>query len=242
MSPLDPREVLRRDRERQEPAIGLVYLRTIAAEERQWMERMAVRVAADYHVEADDLLQDLRLGLLTCNSIDAGRKEFRAWITRRATWKAADLRRTLSRHDAQPLESTPDPPAPEYGRIDPDWDVDASWRLSRDEAQIVRLICWGLDYSMRDLSELMERSYDKVRKDKSRGLHKIEKLFGLSEAELAAFLAFRRFPTYPVAASHLGVSEDELRIRVRQADDKIRRVLGRSATDDPEEEGRSDAS
>ena len=241
LPPLDPREALSRDRHH-EPSAGLVYLRTIAAEERQWMEKMVEQVAAHHHVDRDDLLQDLRLSLLTCDSIDPGRTELRAWLIRRARWKALDLQRNAGRQRTDQLESAPDPPAPEPNRIDTSWDVDASWRLPRDEAQIVRLICWGLDLSLRDLSALIGRSYAEVRHDKHHALRKIKDFIGLSPDELTAFLAFRRFPTYPDAATHLDLPEEELRARVHRAHDKVRQALERSVTDDPEEEGRSDES
>lgn len=240
--PVDPREALRRDPARQEPSPGLLYLRTIAAEERQWLEKMVVGVAAEYRVDRDDLLQDLRLSLLRCTSIDAGRAELHAWLRRRAEWKALDLLRKTGRHPTQSLELGPEPPAPEPNRIDPDWDVDSSWHLSRDEAQIVRLICWGEDDSMREISALMGYSYDKGRQVRSRALRKLKKLIDLTPDELAAWLALGRLQTYPEAAIKLGLPEEELRVRVRRAEEKIRRVLRRSATDEPEEGGRSDAS
>jgi DNA-directed RNA polymerase specialized sigma24 family protein len=239
---LDPREAQRRDRQGREPSAGLEYLRTIAAEERQWMEKMVVNVAARFNVDCDDLLQDLKASLLNDDSFDVGRTGHRKWLTQRAVWKAKDLRRIATRHEAEPLESTPEPPAPEPKRFDADWDVKPEWRLSRNEAQIVRLIGWGADYSMRELSELLDRKYDSIRQDKCRAFRKIEKLIGLTPDELVAFLAYRRSPSYAGVAIQLGLSEEELRARIRRAEDKIRLVLGRSVTDDSEEGGGSDAS
>lgn len=233
--PFAAREGLRRHRERSGASAGLEYLRTIAAEEQQWLEKMVVRKAARYHVDQDDLLQDLYLSLLECNSIDVTRSGLRAWLTQRATWKAAALRRMIDRQGAQPLDDVPEPPAPDRQPPGFGWDVDEAWGLSRDEAQIIRLLCWDFDVSMQQFSELAGRTYAKTRQDRSRGLRKIEKLFDLTPQERAAYMALRHHRTYPDAAIALAVSEDVLRVRVGRAIAKIRRVLGR-AGDHPEGE------
>jgi DNA-directed RNA polymerase specialized sigma24 family protein len=200
------------------------------------MERMVARTARAYRIEADDLLQDLRLSLLECDTIDRGRREVRGWLTRRAQWRAADMLRRdgLHRTHVRSLDEMtgPEPPAPGPTGPDAGWSVDRleGLRLSRDEAQVVLLMLWGFDISLRAFAELVQRSHAKARQDKSRGLRKIEELFDLEPEERAAFIAFREYGTVTAAAVRLGISNDRLRRLVRQAEDKINRALGHPAT------------
>lgn len=230
---LDPREARARHRLRTVPSAGLLFLQALAAQERAWMERMVNRIARAYHVEGDDLLQELQLSLLACNTIDRGRQSVRGWLTRRARWRAADLLRKVERTRSLDEASAPEPAAPEPTGPDPDWTIERlrGLRLNRDEAQVVLLVLWGMDVSLREFAELAERSHAKARQDKTRGLNKIEELFDLEPEESAAFIAFREFGTVNAAAVRLGVTADELRRLVRLAERKINRALGHP--DDP---------
>jgi DNA-directed RNA polymerase specialized sigma24 family protein len=233
---LDPRDARARHRRRTRTSAGLSYLRVLTAQERHWLDRMVARTARAYGVEADDLLQDLQLSLLECDTIDRGRREVRGWLKRRAHWRAADLLRRdgLHRRHVRSLDemTAPEPVAPKPTGPDADWSLDRleGLRLNRDEAQVVLLILWGLDISLREFAELVERSHAKARQDKSRGLRKIEELFDLEPEERAAFIAFREYGTVTAAAVRLGISNDRLRCLVRQAEHKINRALGNTAT------------
>lgn len=230
---LDPREARDRHRRRHGPSAGLVYLRALAVEERVWMKAMVARIARAHRVDRDDLLQELQLSLLDCDSIDRGRSEVRGWLTRRAQWRAADLLRRDRPDRTRPIP--PDEAAAAADRVvaepevpDPTWTVErlGRLRLSRDEAQVVLLICWGFDVSLRDFAELVERSYAKTRQDKFRGLRKIEELFDLEPEERAAFIALREYGTLTAAAVRLALPEDTVRDLVRRAEHKINRTLG----------------
>lgn len=228
---LDPREARDRHRSRTSPSAGLVYLRQQSETEQQWMKAMVTQTARTYRVDPDDLLQDLRVSLLECDIIDQGRREVHGWLRQRTQWKAADLLRRgrPSRTSSVPLdEVVPELPAPEPRGPDPDWDVErlGSFRLSRDEAQVVLLTCWGFDVSLRDFAELVGRGYPATRQSKVRGLRKIEELFDLRPAERAAFIAYREYNTHAAAAVRLGMTEARLRELVRCAENKINRTLG----------------
>jgi DNA-directed RNA polymerase specialized sigma24 family protein len=198
------------------------------------MERMVARTARAYGVEADDLLQDLQLSLLQCDTIDRGRREVRGWLKRRAQWRAADVlrREGLHRTHVRPLQEMtgPAPAAPRSTGPDAEWSLERleGLRLNRDEAQVILLVLWGLDISMREFAELVQRSHAKARQDKSRGLRKIEELFDLEPEERAAFIAIREYDTVTAAAVRLGISNDRLRRLVRQAEHKINLALGHS--------------
>jgi DNA-directed RNA polymerase specialized sigma24 family protein len=242
---LDPREARARHRSRTSPSAGLVYLRALSATERRWLRGMVAGVARTYRVDRDDLMQDLQLSLLECDTIQHGRREVRAWLRRRAQWKAADL---LRRHRTGPTRSTlpdevlPDLATAEHAGPDRDWNVErlAAFKLSRDEAQVVLLTCWGFDVSLRDFAELVERSYAKTRQDKVRGLRKIEDLFDLEPEERAAFIAYREFGTHAAAAVRLGLPEDQLRAVVRRAENKINCTLGNAPDADRDRGDSSD--
>lgn len=146
---LDPREARARHRCRTQPSAGLVYLRALSRQEREWMARMARKVAREFNVDAEDLLQDLQLGLLGCNSIDGGRRAVRSWLTKRARWRAAEIRRADRSHRerTRSLDEVPglEPPATDPVGVDLDWSVDRlqCWGLNRDEAQVVLLVVWA---------------------------------------------------------------------------------------------------
>jgi DNA-directed RNA polymerase specialized sigma24 family protein len=236
--PLDPRVAMARHRDRIEPSAGLQYLRALTAQEREWMRRMVTRTARAYGVDRDDLMQELQLSLLRSNSIDGGRREVRGWLKRRAQWRATELLgkdRVRRQHTWSFDEVTaPEPIAPHPAGPDPDWSIDrlAGLRLNRDEAQVVLLVLWGLDISMRDFAELVDRSYAKTRQDKVRGLRKIEELFDLDPEERAAFIAYREYGTVTAAATRLGITEERLRRLGRSAERKINRALGHAENAD----------
>jgi DNA-directed RNA polymerase specialized sigma24 family protein len=226
---LDPREARYRFRRRTPPSAGLAYLQSLSARERVWMRRMVVRIAYAYHVDADDLMQELQLGLLACETIDAGRESVRAYLAQRARWRAADMLRGDSSHQqhAVPLDVVPEPAAPEPRGPDPDWTLERvrALGLSRDEAQVLLLLLWGMDLPLKDFSEVMQRGYAKTRQDKSRGLRRIAELFELEPAESAAFMAYRKYGTMTAAAVRLNVPVEEMRVLVRRAEAKINQKL-----------------
>jgi DNA-directed RNA polymerase specialized sigma24 family protein len=232
---LDPREARARHRRRTRTSAGLSYLRVLTVQERHWLARMVERTARAYGVEADDLMQDLQLSLLQSETIDRGRREVRGWLKRRAQWRAADMIRRdgLHRTHVRSLDEMtgPEPAAPAPTGPDAEWSLDRleGLRLNRDEAQVVLLVLWGLDISLREFAELVERTHAKTRQDKSRGLRKIEELFDLEPEERAAFIAFREYGTVTAAAVRLGIPNDRLRRLVRQAEHKINQALGHPA-------------
>lgn len=75
---LDPREARDRHWRRNGESAGLLFLRALTAQERLWMEQMVTGIARAYGVDRDELLQELHLSLLTCDSIDSGRQSVRA--------------------------------------------------------------------------------------------------------------------------------------------------------------------
>lgn len=229
---LDPREARARHVRRTGPSAGLLFLRALTAQENQWMERMVRRTAQAYNVDPDDLLQELRLSLIRCHTIDGGRAVVRGFLTRRARWRASDLLRgdKLRREHVRSLDddAVPEAAAPETTGPDSDWTVDRirGLGLNRDEAQVVLLVLWGLDMSLRDFAELAARSHAKARQDKTRGFRKIEELFDLEPEESAAFIAYREFGTSHAAAVRLHLPERELIELVRRAESKINTTLG----------------
>lgn len=245
LSILDPREARDRHWRRNGVAAGLVYLQALTKQERLWMEHMVTGIAHAYGVDRDDLLQELHLSLLTCDSIDGGRQSVRGWLRRRARWRAADMLRaspdTWHLHLSADDDSFPEPPAPPAQVSDPDWSIDRIRKLglNRDEAQVVLLVLWGFDVSLRDFAELIEHNYPKTRQDKIRGFSKIKNMFALDPEEDAALIAYRELGTMPAAAKRLGVSEAELRKLVGRAQRKIDLALehtDESAADQRNEE------
>lgn len=228
--PVTAREARDRHRARTPASAGLRFLQELTDRERVWMEGMVGAPAREYHVDAQDLLQELRLDLLGCEVLDRSRESVRAWVRQRTRWRAIDLlRREQRRPRGVPFEpGVPEPVAPEPRGPDPEWTVERlrALGLNRDEAQIALLLCWGADISLRDFAELAERSYAKVRQDRSRGLRKIENIFALGDDESAAFIAFRDVGTFRAAAARLGCSEADARLLVRRAEHKIRHALG----------------
>lgn len=228
---LDPREARSRHRLRGGESAGLLFLQALTTQERQWMERMVTGIARSYRVDRDDLLQDLQLSLLNCHSLDRGRQSVRGWITQRARWRADDILRANRREHSVPATDRPLPeaPAPPPTAPDLDWSIERIQQLglNRDEAQVVLLVLWGLDVSLREFSQLLERNYPKTRQDKIRGLNKIKELFHLDPDENAALVAYREFGTFEAAAARLNITKNELRALVRRAQKKIDHALDR---------------
>jgi DNA-directed RNA polymerase specialized sigma24 family protein len=240
---LDPREARDRHWRRNGESAGLLFLQALTTQERLWMEQMVTGIARAYGVDRDELLQELHLSLLTCDSIDSGRQSVRAWLRRRARWRAADMLRASPgnrniRHSIDDI--FPEPVSPLSYEPNPDWSIERIRRLglNRDEAQVVLLVLWGVDVSLRDFSELVERSYSKTRVDKFRGLKKIKDLFDLDPEENAALIAYRKFGTMGPAAHSLGISKTEFRTLAGRARRKIDLVLEK--TDGPSADRREE--
>lgn len=228
---LDPREARSEHRLRRGESAGLLFLQALSTQERQWMERMVAGIARAYRVDRDDLLQELQLSLFNCHSLDRGRQSVRAWITQRARWRAQDMLRASSGEKSIPASDRPLPEAPAPAPTEPDrnWSIERIQKLglNRDEAQVVLLVLWGVDVSLREFAQLAERNYPKTRQDKIRGLNKIRELFHLDPDENAALVAYRESGTLEAAAVRLNIPKNELRVLVRQAQKKIDRALDR---------------
>ena len=223
-----PEEVRRQHCRKREPTAGEAYLRRMSAEEARWLKAMVGRVARLHRIDYDDLLQEMHLALLRSDSINEGRTGLRSYLAQMATWRAGDQMRKERRQKGQTIsldDLLSEPTEPELVKPQWDWDPPATWGLTRDEAQVVRLLCWGLDINMRDFSALAERSHAAVRKNRSRGLSKIEDLFGLTPEERAALLAYRKYGCHKAAAIRLGIDEEEFRRLALRADCKVRLVL-----------------
>lgn len=223
-----PEEVRRQHRLKRESTAGEAYLRRMSAEEARWLKAMVSQVARLYRIDFDDLLQEMHLALLRSDSINEGRTGLRSYLAQMATWRAVDQMRRERRQKGQTIsldDLLSEPAEPESAKPQWDWGPPVSWGLTRDEAQVVRLLCWGFDINMRDFSALTERSHAAVRKNRSRGLSKIEGLFGLTPEERAALFAYRKYGCYKAAAIRLGINEEEFRRLALQADCKVRLVL-----------------
>jgi len=229
------REARARDRARRGAGAATLYLRQLGRTEFEWLRGLARRTAANYSVDADDLLQELLLDLWTCEGLDQGRIGFRSWLDRRARWRALDMLR--SGHLKQSVPADPVdlamigecPAAPGLGdEVPADWDLDRlrELGLTGNEARLVTLILWGLDLPLKQVAEQIGRTYTATRKDRSRGLRRIRDLFDLDPEEEAAFVAVREYRGIEAAAVRLGVDADELRRRFRDAEGKIGRILG----------------
>ncbi|WP_300010422.1 sigma factor [Pseudonocardia sp.] len=216
---------------------GWVYLESLAADEWAWLKRMVRSVAGRYNVDHEDLLQELQLRLRHCHVLDQGRSAVRSWLTQRAKWMALTMLRTGRRRpDTFPLDDvSPDPPAPQEVGLDLDWTVERlrALGLSRDQAQNVLLLAWDIDISMQDYATAIERTYAKVRKDRSRALGKIKDLFDLTDDEEAALVAYRRFGSTAAAAIRLNRPVETVRRLVADAEQKIDRALGRPSAVEP---------
>jgi RNA polymerase sigma factor (sigma-70 family) len=209
------------------------YLRTLAEQESAWMKRMVGQVARRYGVDADDLMQEILERLIHTDVEIRGVVSMRSWLARMASWRAADMLRRQRRERVDSLVSmdatpVPDPVASEPAGPDFDWTIERLRHLGlrHDEAQVLLLILWGVDMSLRDFAEQTERSYAKTRKDRERGLRKIQELFELTNEETAAFITHRRYGTVESAATRLGIDVGDCRLQISAARDKIAMVLG----------------
>jgi DNA-directed RNA polymerase specialized sigma24 family protein len=237
--PIPARDAKSRHLSRTRPSAGLVYLQEITDVERAWMRAMTRSVAHHFQVDRDDLLQELQISLLDCDVIDQGRASVRGWLRRRATWRAGDLRRRDRSQRVSGTTSMDDPlfgdleDLPRAGRPDPDWTVErmAKLGLSRDEAQVMSLLCWGLSIPMKDFAEFTEQTYPAVRQQRSRATRKIRNLFGLDPDEATAYITWRSCDSSQTAAAKLGMTEHQLRTIVRRAESKIMRALDDDVSD-----------
>lgn len=230
---MDAREARDRHRRRTPPTSGSIYLSQISRDEFEWLRGMAAGVARSYNIDPDDLVQELILRIASSNVLDAGRRGYRGWMKQCAKWRAADMLRTeLSRktdpHPPEELVAVAEEKGAETHDVDAEWDP--RWlskvSLSPYEVRVVQLILWGMGSALRSFAELVGRSYDATRQDKSRAVRKIRELFELEPEEHAAFVALREYGSSIAAAARLGIEVDELLRRVRRAEKKIHRVLG----------------
>ncbi|MGD9526167.1 sigma-70 family RNA polymerase sigma factor [Pseudonocardia sp.] len=241
----DPREVLDRFRAGTPRPVGWQYLEQLVAEEHAWFTTMIARVARVHSVEADDLHQEVLLGLHDCDAIQLGRRGLRRWLERRARWKAGDMLRgrragRIGYHDPERLgalaaEQEGQTPARSYlggvanqnPWIGPDWNLQRlrSLGLTRDMAQVVLLVMWGLDVSLKEFAELADLSYDSVRKQKERGLKVLHAAFGLTPEEDSVMRAVRKHGSAAAAAEHLRMTAADVAEALYRAMARIERVL-----------------
>lgn len=229
---LSPAAALRKHRVTDQPR-GREYLERLAGEEERWLRAMVKHTARAYQVDPDDLFQDLAEGLIGTDALDMSRDGLRGWLRTRTRWKAKDLARqhrrqpfpTESEELARAVEAG-EPPMPTVRAVPEDWDVGrlVMMGLTRDQAQIVILLCWDLGIPVREYAELMHRSYAKARKDRERGLARFHRLFDLEAHEDQAIRTWRRLGLSE-AALLLSMPEAEFAAVLRGALAKIHRTF-----------------
>lgn len=235
---LSAREALTRHRARQGPGPGALYLRQLQRTEMDWLRAVTRRTAADYHVDADDLLQELILDLWSCDTLDQGRTGFRSWMAQRARWRAVDmLRNPHLQHsvaaDPEDMAELGECAERVSGRPQDDWPVGRlrDLGLTGNEARLIVLILWGLDVPLQEVAAQIGRTYGSTRQDRSRGLRRIRQLFDLEPEEEAAFVAVREYRGIEAAAVRLEIDVEAMRRRFRAAEHKINLVLGAGSED-----------
>ena len=204
-------------------------------EQNAWLYRRVRSTALRYHVDADKLLQETLLSLLRAStSLDPGDRGLRTWLAQRVEWSATNLRRQQARDlTADDLsgidlanEASPTPsPAQELRDTSINQRRLQEVGLTRDQAQTLAMRTSGFDLSLRELAELLDRSYAKTRQDYARGLRRVEAWIRLTPTETQVYTAYRRYGSVEHAAARLGLPEDELRSHLQQANQKIHHAL-----------------
>lgn len=207
----DPRELLR---EHQAPAPQPVpaaqRVERLLEQEGNWLAER-IRVAADrFGLDSEELFQEVVVSLLRRESYaDLQNRGLHTWLGDRVDWTAYDLLRKRNR--TVPVTDRPDaldrladpssggPPSPTLNPQDLE-----RLGLTTNEAQTVAFHCTGTDMPLKDLALLVGRSYAAVRKEKQRGLKKLENLFDLTDEETEVVRAWRRHGTAAAAAPHVG--------------------------------------
>lgn len=202
-----------------------------------WARGRVDQVARVYGVDADDLWQETLVSLLRAGNIDAGRKGVRTFLARRIEWTALDIRRRGAGHEVaaspsslQELEEVTDRSSAANPAVQEGDAVDADMLhrvgLTENQAQILALLSSSaVDLQMHEFARLVQRSYGAVRKDRTRGLRKLEELFGLTPTERTCLVSYRRWGSISRAAEEMDVSEETARCQLRHAREKINRIF-----------------
>lgn len=235
--PRDPRSVLRAHR-RVDPADSPAAERVdrLLAVQGAWLRTRVQRTARHFHLDPDELCQELMLGMLRrSTTVDETNNGVRSWLSVRVERTAIDLLRRRSR-------DTPAGPE-QFAAIERDeaangrWPADPHAEITLDvnhlqrlgltphEAQTVALRCTGVDMTLKEFAELVDRSHASVRQEFARGTKKIENLFGLTAEEAEVIRAWRRHGSATDAARVVGRSGDDVVRILEGAQKKIDRVF-----------------
>jgi DNA-directed RNA polymerase specialized sigma24 family protein len=235
--PRDPRSVLRAHR----PAVpadnpAAERVERLLEVQGTWLRNRVRRTARHFRLDAAELCQELMYGLLRrSTTVDEGNPGVRSWLSVRIERTAIDMVRTSGRtrpagpEDLEALEREeaargrwPADPNTEI-TLDPQRLVRLG--LSPNEAQTVALRCTGVDMTLKEFAELVQRSHALVRKEFERGTRKIENLFGLTAEEAEVIRAWRKHGTVQGAAHATHRSHEDVVRNLEDAHKKIDRIF-----------------
>ncbi|SDC41749.1 RNA polymerase sigma factor [Actinokineospora iranica] len=225
-SPRRVRRAHESDRAATEPGRAVVDL--ITGKYDRGFRRCVFTWARRSRLDFDELYQESIERLLKQATVDPGHPQLMAWVARCVRFAELELLRKAGRApvatDAETLAAL----APAQWDDDDDTErVIGLLDTVLPEAQraVVEALVRGDSVNLVEIADLLGRSHEATRQNKSRAAKTLCEAIGLTDAERAAYRDRRRDRDPAETARRLGVDTAEVARLARQAHDKVCRFL-----------------
>lgn len=232
--PHDPRAVLHSCRSAEPLGAAAQRVSDLLAVQMSWLRRRTVSAARQFGLEAEDLFQEVMVSLLrrTTSAVDELHVGVRTWLGRRVDFTAKDMVRARgSEVPAEPeelemLEHTAAGGGRWLGVPRLDFVLDIYFlvercELSPQEAQTITVQCAGTGMTLKEYAAAVGRSYAGVRKERERGIRKIENCLGLAPEEHEVMRMRHRHGSVDATAAAMDRSADYVRHHTDRATKKV---------------------
>jgi RNA polymerase sigma factor (sigma-70 family) len=182
--------------------------------------------ARRYALDADDLYQAASERLLRQDRVSPEHEGLRGWLERCVNYAALDLIKERARQPVAMAELPESTVTPTDTVGSEQWLTQLLHRaLTSDQVRAILALVRDPDIELRDLAELVGKSYAGARQLKSRAKAKLGGLIGLTAAELAAYRGWRKGEGVADVARRLGIDQAQVDRLRRAAAVKVRRFL-----------------
>lgn len=236
-SPIDPREVLKRNRSL--PGTDEELDKYLSGELEPWLRKKVWRKAKETSIDAEDLWQEVLLRVLKAQP-DTVQEGFKSWLIQCIDWAVQDELRKKQKRGVQLSEGRFEALREEIERKTASEDPDRSILtpellesagLSPVQVHALMHECYLKDASLKDLAERIGESHANVRKARQRGLDKLARSFGLDERHVRVLTTYRHLRSLPAVAHELEMSLMDVETAFDQARKIILKALdGESGT------------